>query len=115
MKWNKFFMLGVAGLALCACSNEDDLGSNGVEFPNGKGALSISIVNPTASTTKGIADKTTANTFVTGPIVVTLTDNGTERTISLTADEVSSIVSNGTTTKTIKFWNYKAYCICCPR
>ena len=105
MKWNKFFMLGVAGLALCACSNEDDLGSNGVEFPNGKGALSISIVNPTASTTKGIADKTTANTFVTGPIVVTLTDNGTERTISLTADEVSSIVSNGTTTETIKFWN----------
>lgn len=99
MKMNKFFMLGLAGLAFAACSNEEEVGN---QFPEGTGAVTIKIVSP--ALTKSIHDKVTAdaegvNTVaVTGPVVITLTDNGTERKIELEEAEFSD-------QHAVTFWN----------
>lgn len=50
MKWNKFFMLGVAGLALCACSNEDGL-SGAVDDGTSK-TMVVSIAGIGSASTK---------------------------------------------------------------
>ena len=34
MKMNKWFMLGMVGLAFTACSNEEELGNNSVNIEN---------------------------------------------------------------------------------
>lgn len=53
MKMNKFFMLGLAGLAFAACSNEEDAINNG---PQGTGAVTIRVMSPM---TKTLGDATT--------------------------------------------------------
>lgn len=102
MKLNKFFMLGMAGLAFAACSNEEDAISNGNLFPEGNGALSIRIVNPVTTRT---ASATTQNVTVTGPVLITLTDDNGKHYISLTADQLAAAVGDGT--EEIKFWNVR--------
>ena len=52
MKMNKFFMLGLAGLAFAACSNEEDAMSN----LQGNGAVTIRVASPM---TKTLGDATT--------------------------------------------------------
>ena len=98
---NKFFMLGLAGLAFAACSNEEDV--TGSKFPAGNGAVSVKIVSPTI--TKSISAGNSANVTVepgTGSnVIITLTDNSTEnptQTITLSAE-------NWGTGKTVTFWN----------
>lgn len=99
MKMNKFFMLGLAGLAFAACSNEEEVGN---QFPEGTGAVTIKIVSP--ALTKSIHDQVTAdeeggNTVaVTGPVVITLTDGESSRSITLTEEQFS--VQHAVT-----FWN----------
>lgn len=101
MKLNKWFMLGMVGLAFTACSNEEDV--TGSKFPAGNGAVSIKIVSPTI--TKGIGGENDAVVPVvpgTGSnVVITLTDNSTTKptqTITLSAD-------NWGTGQTVTFWN----------
>lgn len=106
MKVNKFLMLGIAGLAFAACSNEEEVANNsGTLFPDGNGALSIRIVNPV--TTRSSA-QTTSNVTVTGPVVITLEDANGFHTISLTADELAKVVNEpeeGQQKEQIRFWN----------
>lgn len=45
MKLNRFFMLGLVGLAFAACGNEDEAEN---ALAQGNGAVSIKIVSPTA-------------------------------------------------------------------
>lgn len=101
MKMNKWFMLGMVGLAFTACSNEEDV--TGGKFPAGNGAVSIKIVSPTI--TKAIGGGNDANVAVvpaTGSnVVITLTDNSTNKptqTITLSAD-------NWGTGQVVTFWN----------
>lgn len=47
MKMNKFFMLGLAGLAFAACSNEEDVAGNNL---SGNGVVEVKIVAPVTRT-----------------------------------------------------------------
>lgn len=97
---NKYFMLGLAGLAFAACSNEEDAIINGNPTPEGTGAVTVRLVNPGVATTKTVGDLTTSKTL-TGTIKVDLYDNQTEavsQTIMIDA-------TNVTTTKELTFWN----------
>lgn len=110
MKMNKFFMLGLAGLAFAACSNEEDAVNN--SFPDGTGVVSVKLINP--ALTRTITDPTegTAGTTtipITGNLTISLYEasdvtggvpNGgaTPKTITIAADDVSN-------TTALKFWN----------
>lgn len=96
---NKFFMLGLAGLAFAACSNDEDATT---QFPEGNGALSIRIVNPV--TTRAEVAGTTQNVTVTGPVLITLEATNGNQTISLTAEQLEEVTKVGATEE-IKFWN----------
>lgn len=97
MKWNKYFMLGLAGLAFAACSNEEDAVNN--SFPEGTGAVTIKIVSP--AMTRSIETGTTANSVtVKGPVTITLEADNGNKTISLTAEELAAIPDAKVT-----FWN----------
>lgn len=94
MKLNKFFMLGLAGLAFAACSNEEEVGN---QFPEGTGAVTIKIVSP--ALTRSIETGTTASTVpVTGSVKITLSAKNGGGSITLTADQLAS-QSN------VTFWN----------
>lgn len=69
MKLNRFFMLGLAGLAFAACSNEEEAINNGPQF-NGNGAVSISF---SSLGTKGlVAPSPDGSIQVKGDVTVTL-------------------------------------------
>lgn len=96
MKMNKWFMLGMVGLAFTACSNEEELGN---QLPNGNGAVTVKLVSPTL--TKAIAQGTTGNSVkVTGTLTITLMDGTTpkETTVTVGADGTLS-------SPTVTFWN----------
>lgn len=110
MKMNKFFMLGLAGLAFAACSNEEDAVNN--SFPEGTGVVSVKLINPALSRT--ITDPTggtagTTTIAIDGNLTVSLyeasdvtggvpNEDATPKTITIAADEVSN-------TTALKFWN----------
>ena len=101
MKLNKFFMLGMAGLAFAACSNEEEAIVNG---PQGNGALEIKFSNG------GLFTKTVAGTdesvtdgedkvLVEGTVTVNVTAGGTgTKTATITTEEIAA-------GKTVKFWD----------
>ena len=108
MKWNKYLMLGLAGLAFAACSNEDEITN---DFPDGTGVVSVKLINP--ALTRTITDPTgtagTTTIAIDGTLEVSLyeasdvtdgTPNGgaTPKTITIAADDVSSSTE-------LKFWN----------
>ena len=98
MKMNKFLMLGIAGLAFAACSNEEELGN---QFPEGTGAVTIKIAAPTV--TKAIAPGHDASVDVvpaTGSNVsITLTGtNNYSETITLSAAQWGE-------QQEVTFWN----------
>lgn len=96
MKWNKYLMLGLAGLAFAACSNEEELGN---QFPEGTGAVTIKIVSP--AMTRSVETETTGSSVtVTGNVTITLEANNGNQTINLTADELAAIPNAKVT-----FWN----------
>ena len=67
MKMNKFFMLGLAGLAFAACSNEEDAINNGAI--EGNGMLEVSIASPKTKALQG-ATQGDGNVVVGGDISV---------------------------------------------
>ena len=107
---NKFFMLGLAGLAFTACSNEEDAVNN--SFPDGTGVVSVKLINP--ALTRTITDPTpgtagTTTIAIKGDLVVSLYEasdvtagtpnvGATPKTITINADDVSSSTE-------LKFWN----------
>ena len=102
MKVNKFLMLGIAGLAFAACSNDDDL-SNG-NLPQGNGVVAIKIVKPQTTTRSAVNDTpenaTQAESVtVTGDVTVVLTADKGGGSVTLKAEQIEA----GTTT--VKFWN----------
>lgn len=99
MKMNKFFMLGLAGLAFAACNNDEELGN---QFPEGKAAVSVKIVTPTLNTrnagaaTEGVDGSTVS---LTGELTVTLTgSNGYNETITIDANAIDQNTA-------LTFWN----------
>ena len=73
MKMNKFFMLGLAGLAFAACNNEEDVVNN--SFPDGTGVVSVKLINP--ALTRTITDPTdgtagTTTIAIEGSLTVSL-------------------------------------------
>lgn len=115
MKLNRFFMLGLAGLAFAACNNEDEAVNNGTQF-KGNGAVSVRIVSPDVMTrnaggaTPGGNNSTVA---IEGDLTITLTGkkldaegNPTvpyEETITIDAETLKSQSEENATV--LKFWN----------
>lgn len=109
MKLNKFFMLGMVGLAFAACSNEEEMAN---DFPNGTGVVSVKLINP--ALTRTITDPTpgtagTTTIAIKGDLVVSLyeasdvtagtpNEGATPKIITINADDVSSSTE-------LKFWN----------
>ncbi len=89
MKLNKYFMLGLAGLAFAACSNEDEVTNT---LSNGNRAVSVKIVKPT---TKALTSGTTVE--IPGNITVTLSNSGSyNESITINTDNLVG---------TLTFWN----------
>lgn len=102
MKVNKFLMLGIAGLAFAACSNDEVFTDNN-QLPEGvAGAVSIKLVNPTM--TRAIHDATTGN----DPVTVVPAD-GTTVDITLTAATGSGTIhldaNEWKNEQVVTFWN----------
>lgn len=109
MKLNKFFMLGMVGLAFAACSNEEEMAN---DFPNGTGVVSVKLINP--ALTRTITDLTpgtagTTTIAIKGDLVVSLyeasdvtvgtpNEGAIPKTITIDAEDVES-------TTELKFWN----------
>ena len=99
MKMNKYLMLGLAGLAFTACSNEEDaIIDNGVI--EGNGVVEVSIASPV---TKSLQSGATGSTVIVGgDIIVEVThNNGT--TISQTIDRDQND-EDGKTEYIVKFY-----------
>ena len=98
MKMNKFFMLGLAGLAFAACSNEEEVTS----FPDGGGAVTVKLVNPSVLT-KTVTDPTVGNdnVTITGDITISLYD-GQTASVSQTMTLPSTSITSSTE---LTFWN----------
>lgn len=97
MKLNKFFMLGMVGLAFAACSNEEEVGN---QFPEGTGAVTIKIVSP--ALTRSIETGTTASTVpVTGSVTITLAATTGGGSITLAEQQLASQNS-------VTFWNVES-------
>lgn len=97
MKMNKFFMLGLAGLAFAACNNEEELSN---QLPEGTGAVTINIVSP--AMTRSVETGTTDNSVtVTGPVTITLAATTGGGSITLTEQQLASQNS-------VTFWNVES-------
>lgn len=94
---NKFFMLGLAGLAFAACNNEEDLSN---QLPEGNGAVTVKLVSPTMTRAieEGTGDVKTVK--VIGDIAITLMDGTTPKTATVTVNEDGSLSES-----TVTFWN----------
>lgn len=98
MKMNKYFMLGLAGLAFAACSNEEDAITNGnPTVSEGNGVVSVRIVKP-AVTKAMTTPNGDSKVEISGDITVTLAGNGYSETIVIASDELSKSTR-------LKFWN----------
>lgn len=99
MKLNRFFMLGLAGLAFAACGNEEEM-DNGM--PQGYGAVTIKIASPVLTKAGAAHDENVQVTPAPGSNVVVTLDAavGGDTPITIPADEWSS-------RKTVTFWGVK--------
>lgn len=103
---NKYFMLGLAGLAFAACSNEEDAISNSTF--EGNGVVAVRIVTPALTKAAGSATGGANNSTVslTGDVTVTLTGTGADgaynESITINANDLNK---EGTTV--LRFWNVK--------
>lgn len=106
MKVNKFLMLGIAGLAFAACSNEEvEISTN--PTLGGNGVVSVKIATPSMTRSAGAATPGTDGDEVeiTGELKVTLTYEDADgvqqtQTISVDADNITRATE-------FKFWNVK--------
>ena len=99
---NKYLMLGLAGLAFAACSNEEDAIDNGNPTIDGNAAVSIRIVSP--AMTKAVEDGTgnVGTVKVTGTMTITVNHSGQPLTKTVVIDENSPAQS------TVTFWNVQS-------
>lgn len=97
MKFNKFFMLAVAGLAMTACSSDEEVGS---QLPKGVGAVSVRIANPSMGRGVGVGNEAAVTVKAETDVVVTLEADKGAGTYTFTADKW-----NSATKKEVKFWN----------
>ncbi|OUP09702.1 hypothetical protein B5F34_06530 [Mediterranea sp. An20] len=96
-------MLGIAGLAFAACSNEEEFGTN--QTFEGNGVVSVRIATPTLTRNAGAATSGAdgGTVAITGDITVTLTGIGADnapynKSITIDADDLTSATE-------LKFWN----------
>lgn len=99
MKMNKFLMLGIAGLAFAACSNEEELAGIS-QTPEGEGAVTVKIVSPamTKAIEEGTGEADGETVKVTGKMLITLSCAEGPLTKEVDVDE------NGTESE-VTFWN----------
>lgn len=104
MKMNKWFMLGMVGLAFTACSNEEDVTGGNPTF-SGNGAVSIRIVNPAITKAVTTPDQATGNKVTLADANLTIklfekTDvsETNPKTITINTSELTS-------DQTVTFWN----------
>lgn len=113
MKMNKWFMLGMVGLAFTACSNEEEPGINN-GFPDGTGAVTVKLVNP--ALTKAIETPTggtagTTTIAITGDLTVSLyekSDLEADGVTPKTTAQPKKIVIDADAVEDdteLKFWN----------
>lgn len=99
MKLNKFFMLGLAGLAFAACSNEEEVTNNGI---TGLSAVSIKIAAPEITrSVPATADNLTTVEVVPQKettVTITLLSAGEPQTITLTPAQWEA-------GQVVTFWN----------
>lgn len=103
MKMNKFLMLGIAGLAFAACSNEEDATNNALQ---GNGAVTVRVVSPM---TKTVGDATTEDDGTDvipvvpqdGLIHVRLTAGGQIYTETIVAEAANDVTFYGVTNPTM--------------
>lgn len=99
MKMNKFFMLGLAGLAFAACSNEEEVTNNGI---TGLSAVSIKIAAPeitrsVPATPKGLTTVDVVPQEGT-TVTITLESAGEPQTITLNPEQWGA-------GQVVTFWN----------
>lgn len=105
MRMNKFFMLGLAGLAFAACNNEEDVAGNNL---SGNGVVEVKIVAPISRT---VGDATTGEAGVDkiqvvptdGKIHVKLTAETGGNTIEVTPGETAKFYGVKNPTK-VEAW-----------
>lgn len=104
MKMNKWFMLGMVGLAFTACSNEEDVTGGNPTF-SGNGAVSIRIVNPAITRTVATPDQATGNkvTLADDDLTINLyekadVNEANPKTITINTSQLTS-------DQTVTFWN----------
>lgn len=100
MKMNKFFMLGLAGLAFAACSNEEEISNNGITDLS---AVTIKISAPEMTRSVSPATPENPSTVKVTPaqgttVNIILESSGGTQTINLTPDQ-------WTDGQTVTFWN----------
>lgn len=100
MKMNKFFMLGLAGLAFTACSNEEEISNNGITDLS---AVTIKISAPEMTRSVSPATPGDVATVEVTPaqgttVNITLESSGGTQTINLTPDQ-------WTDGQIVTFWN----------
>lgn len=103
MKVNKFLMLGIAGLAFAACSNEEEFGTN--QTFEGNGVVSVRIATPTLTRNAGAATSGAdgGTVAITGDITVTLT--GTDGAGAPYQESITISANELEPTTELKFWN----------
>lgn len=99
MKMNKWFMLGMVGLAFTACSNEEDLGNGNIE---GAGMVEISIQSPA---TKSVQTGTTSNTVIVGGNITVKVYNEEGTELGQAVIERNAVDEDATTTYTARIFN----------
>lgn len=87
MKMNKFFMLGLAGLAFAACNNDEEIANSSV---TGLSAVSIKIAAPEMTRTSPATPASPEKVKVTGNMTITLysTGNSNGESITLNSDQL---------------------------
>ena len=101
MKMNKFLMLGIAGLAFAACSNEEDAIGINPTTPNDGGAVAIRLTNVN-SNTKALSDAVATVTLKSAPITITLTDKKESGNVTQTIIVNSDAIDES---DVLYFWN----------
>lgn len=99
MKMNKWFMLGMVGLAFTACSNEEELGNGNIE---GAGMVEISIQSPA---TKSVQTGTTSNTVIVGGNITVKVYNEEGTELGQAVIERNVVDEDATTTYTARIFN----------
>lgn len=99
MKMNKFFMLGLAGLAFAACNNEEELGNSNIE---GTGMVEVTIQSPA---TRSVQTATTGTSVIVGGNITVKVYNEEGTELGQAVIERNAVDEDATTTYTARIFN----------